>query len=134
MSTTLDGGSGPPLRILLVEDHADTRELLVRLLSPSFDVRTAGCFDSALTSAAEAPPHLVVTDVGLPGRDGVSLMRELRDRYQVPGIAVTGHIPEDPQHYYEAGFTAYLTKPIHFDELLRLVNNALQRPAQAGAA
>ena len=125
MSTRLDGAPNPRPRILLVEDHEDTHDLLVRLLSPSFDVRTAECFDTALMSATEVIPHLVVTDVGLPGRDGVTLMRELRDRYRVPGIAVTGHITEDPNHYYEAGFSAYLTKPIQFDELLRLVTSTL---------
>ena len=70
MSAVLDGDRHLR-RILLVEDHADTRDLLVRLLAPSFEVRTAECFDSAMASAAESRPHLVVTDVGLPGRDGV---------------------------------------------------------------
>lgn len=133
MSTVSEGG-GHLRRILLVEDHADTRELLVRLLSPSFDVRTAECFDSAMARAAEAVPDLVVTDVGLPGRDGISLMRELRDRYQIPGIAVTGHIPEDPSQFRSAGFTACLTKPIRFDELLRVVKTALDQHRQTRVA
>ena len=85
-----------PCRVLIVEDHVDTRDLLVRLLSDAYDVRTAGCYESALTAAAEAPPQVVIADVRLPGKDGVELMRELRQRYQVPGIAVTGQIPEDP--------------------------------------
>lgn len=121
-------------RILLVEDHADTRDLLVRLLSPTFDVRTAECFDSAMACAAKALPDLVVTDVGLPGRDGISLMRELHDRYQIPGIAVTGHLPEDPSQFRRAGFAAYLTKPIRFDELLRVVNSALDQHGKTRVA
>ena len=74
--------------------------------------------------AAESAPHVVVTDVGLPGRDGVALMRELRQRYNVPGIAVTGHIPEDPQQFRVAGFVACLTKPIQFDHLLQAISDA----------
>jgi CheY-like chemotaxis protein len=120
-------------RVLLVEDHADTRDMLVRLLSDSFDVRTADCYDSALHSAAEATPHVVVTDVGLPGRDGIALMRELRQRYQVPGIAVTGHVPENPHHFREAGFVACLTKPICFDKLIEVLDTACNE-AQPTAA
>ena len=111
-------------RILLVEDHADTRDMLARLLSPDFDVRTAECYDSALSRASEQTPDVVVTDVGLPGRDGVALMRELSRRYHVPGIAVTGHVPENPHHYRDAGFVACLTKPIQLDQLLRALNDA----------
>lgn len=112
-----------PCRVLLVEDHADTRDMLARLLSGSYDVRVAACYETALTSAAEVTPHIVVTDVGLPGRDGMALMRALRDRYRVPGVAVTGHVPEDPQLFRDAGFIATLTKPISFDALLDVLTH-----------
>ena len=115
---------GRPCRVLLVEDHEDTRHLLARLLSTAFEVRTAGCYESALDSAAETVPHVVVTDVGLPGRDGVALMRELSHRYNVPGIAVTGHTPQDLGHFRDAGFVATLTKPISLDELLLVLGEA----------
>ena len=117
-------------RVLPVEDHIDTRDMLARLLSSDYDVRTAQCYDSALSSALQAKPDVVVTDVGLPGRDGVMLMRELHRRYQVPGIAVTGHTPEDPGAYRDAGFVTCLTKPIQLDQLIRALNAAC-RPDRA---
>jgi DNA-binding response OmpR family regulator len=109
-------------RVLLVEDHEDTRQLLARLLSAQFEVRTAACYDTAMDSAALQVPHVVVTDIGLPGRDGVTLMRDLSRRYNVPGIAVTGHTPEDPGHFRDAGFVATLTKPISLDQLMLLLS------------
>ena len=111
-------------RILLVDDDADTREMLLRLLSRHYDVETAECYDSALATASATPPDIVVTDIGLPGRDGVSLMRELRKRHGVAGIAVTGRDEDDAPGYREAGFVSWLRKPIRFDALLRALDNA----------
>jgi DNA-binding response OmpR family regulator len=110
-------------RVLLVDDHQDTRDLLVRLLSQSFNVSVAGCYDSALAQANENPPDVVVTDVGLPGRDGVALMRELHSRYGVSGIAVTGHAIDEVV-FRAAGFVRWLRKPIRFEELLSAMNAA----------
>jgi len=116
-------------RILLVEDHADTRDLLVRLLSRSFQVEVAGCFSSALAAAERATPDLVITDLGLPGRDGVEVMREIRQRYGIPGIAVTGHPIDDPEAFRSAGFCTWLRKPIRFDELFAAISSACAVPA-----
>ena len=105
-------------RILLVDDHADTRRLLERLLSPRYEIVAAECYDSALAAAAAHPPDIVVTDLGLPGGgDGVALMRELRQRYGIPGIAVTGHEIDNVSEFREAGFVRWLRKPIQIIEL-----------------
>jgi CheY-like chemotaxis protein len=111
-----------PCRILLVDDHADTRDMLVRLLARMYDVQTAECFDSALAAAEAATPHIVVADVGLPGRNGLELMREMRQRYQVPGIAVTGHAIDNIDEYRSAGFVRWLRKPIQLDELMHALH------------
>src|SRR5687768_11098034 len=95
-------------RILLVDDHADTRDLLERLLSRRFEVASAACYESAIELAQTRTPDIVITDVGLPGRDGVSLMRELRRRYGIAGIAVTGHTIENASAFREAGFVSWL--------------------------
>ena len=113
----------PRCRLLLVDDCADTRDLLARLLSRDFQVDTAGCYDSAIAAAERATPDIVVSDIGLGGRDGFELMRELRTRYGVCGIAVTGHVIDDEIALREAGFTKYLRKPIEFAELLRAVHD-----------
>src|SRR5206468_6172319 len=110
-------------RLLIVDDHDDTRQILVRLLKSTYSVSVAHCYDSAMAQAAQSTPDVVVSDIGLPGRDGLELMRELRRRYGVPGVAVTGH-PPDPQTLREAGFVAYLLKPIIFQQLLDAVEHA----------
>ena len=118
-------------RVLLVDDHADTRDLLERLLSRRYEVVTAGCYDSALAAAAAALPDIVVTDVGLPGRDGVALMRELRDRHGLPGIAVTGYAIDNATAFREAGFVNWLHKPIRFEDLLDALAAAQLEPCGA---
>src|SRR6266550_6161900 len=113
-----------PCRVLVVEDHSDTCELMVRLLRDNYDVMTAKCYDSALRAAEASPPHVVVADVGLPGRSGLDLMRELKSRYSIPGVAVTGHDVKDGDEYRNAGFVKFLRKPIRVDELLRALAQA----------
>jgi CheY-like chemotaxis protein len=120
-------------RILLVDDHADTRDLLQRLLTGRFDVATAACYDSALIAAEACPPDIVITDIGLPDRDGVTLMSELRRRYGVAGIAVTGHVIENATAFREAGFVNWLRKPIQLDELLDALTAAQLEPRTAEA-
>ena len=121
-------------RILLVDDHADTRDLLHRLLAARFDVAAAACYDSALIAAESCTPDIVIADIGLPGRDGVVLMRELRRRYGVVGIAVTGFPIDNATAFREAGFVNWLRKPIELDALLEALTAAQLEPREAGAA
>ena len=115
-------------RILVVDDHADTRDLLERLLSRRFEVATAACFDSALACAAARAPDIVITDVGLPGRDGLALMRELRRRHGIAGIAVTGHEIDRATEFRDAGFVNWLRKPIQLGDLLDALTAAQLEP------
>jgi CheY-like chemotaxis protein len=119
-----DSAADRRCRVLLVDDDDDTRELMARLLSRDYDVTAADCFDAALATAEARRPDVVVTDVGLPGKSGAELMRELSARYGVPGIAVTGHAIEDVERPLDAGFVGWLTKPIRLDELLQAVRSA----------
>ena len=121
-------------RILIVDDHADTRDLLERLLSRRFEVVTAGCYDAALAAAERSAPDIVIADIGLPDRDGVTLMRELRRRYGVAGIAVTGFAIENAMALREAGFVNWLRKPIQLEELLDALTAAQLEPSSAADA
>ena len=116
-------------RILVVEDHSDTCDLMVRLLRDRYDVVTAKCYESALRAAELQPPALVVADVGLPGKSGLELMRELKSRYQIPGVAVTGHAAENEQEYRDAGFVRFLLKPIDIEDLMKVVNEVCSQAA-----
>ena len=116
-----------PRTILVVEDHADTAEVLVRVLEKSgHDVITAGTFAEAVRVAQGLRFHLLVCDVTLPDGDGCQLLPKLRSLYALPAIAVTGHGQvEDVQRCRDAGFDAYLQKPIALAMLQSTVRDVL---------
>jgi PAS domain S-box-containing protein len=109
------------LHILLVEDHADTREALADLLQMyGHDVQAAGSVAAALEAVAAARFDLVVSDLGLPDGSGLDLMPRIRALvpYGIQGICLTGYgMEEDIRKSREAGFLAHLTKPVNFQEL-----------------
>src|SRR4030095_9722116 len=77
-------------RILLVEDHVDTRQTLNRLLERrGYTVREAGDVASAMEVAQEYDFDVLVSDIGLPDGTGMDLMRRLREFRLVPGIALS---------------------------------------------
>jgi signal transduction histidine kinase/CheY-like chemotaxis protein len=119
----------PPVtrRILLVEDHEPTRAPLVRLLARrGYEVISAGTAAAALDEAAKNHFDLVLSDIGLPDRDGFDLMRELRDLYGMRGIALTGYgMEDDVDRSGKSGFIAHLTKPISVAILDRALTAAL---------
>ncbi|MDB5292224.1 MAG: hypothetical protein JWL69_3465 [Phycisphaerales bacterium] len=106
-------------RLLLVEDHADTAQILAKLLSRSgYPVKTAGTVADALDLAAAEPFDLLVSDIGLPDATGYDLMSQLRDRYRMRGIALSGYgMEEDMRRSQEAGFADHVTKPVNFADL-----------------
>jgi PAS domain S-box-containing protein len=120
-----------PLRILLVDDHADTLRAMSRLLRQlEHRVITADCVSSALSAAESNDFDLLISDVGLPDGTGTGLMRELLKRRPVKGIALTGYgMESDIQQTREAGFFAHLTKPIDFNQLQEAI-----RQGTAGSA
>lgn len=109
--------------VLLVEDHADsagaTRELLAEA---SCDVVVVGTVWEALAAAQAQPFDLVLSDLGLPDGSGLELMRELKARHGLSGIAITGYgMEEDIRRGREAGFLAHLVKPVTFQRLAEAV-------------
>ena len=101
-------------RLLLVEDHPDTVRALSRLLDRSgFQVRTANSVASALQLAASEPFDIVLSDIGLPDGTGYELMEQIRDRYGIKGIALSGYgMEEDIRRSREAGFIEHVVKPV----------------------
>lgn len=121
-------------RVLLVEDHADTlaaaRELLTGL---SCHVVTATCVEDALEAVRTAPFDLVISDLGLPDGSGVDLMRILRRRHGLSGIAVSGYgMEEDLRRSLEAGFVDHLVKPITFQRLENAISRFFTRARASG--
>ena len=138
------GGSRPPqaprgrqeparlLRILLVEDHRDTRTTMERWLRRSkHEVTSVDSVAQALKAADASRFDLVISDLGLPDRTGLDLMRELRDRHGLKGIAISGYgMEDDVAKSREAGFVHHLTKPVSLDKLSSLLASWAALPSR----
>jgi signal transduction histidine kinase len=118
------------LRILLVEDHATTAEVMSRLLNLNgHRVQVASTVESGIELAAAGAFDLFISDVGLPDGTGIDLLRRLRPTHATPAIALTGYgRKEDVAGALEAGFNAHLTKPVDLDELQATINRVIARP------
>jgi two-component system, chemotaxis family, CheB/CheR fusion protein len=110
---------GRSLRLLLVEDHADSAELLAELLqNHGHTVTVASSAEDALQIASHHAFDVVVSDVGLPDASGYELMEQMQKLYAVKGIAVTGSSrASDVERGKAAGFSAHLTKPVSIRKL-----------------
>ena len=108
-----------PRRILLVEDHEATRSTLTWLLTRrGHQIVATSSVAEALAQSAQQTFDLVLSDIGLPDGDGCDLMRELRERYAMKGIAMTGYgMEHDMDRTRAAGFITHLTKPITVQNL-----------------
>lgn len=120
------GAAAQSLRILLVEDHGDTAMMLKRLLELSgHRVETAGDVAAALETLGRAPFDLLVSDLGLPDATGHALMRTVRTRYAIPGIAMSGYgMDEDIRKSRESGFSTHLIKPVDVVALEKAIQQA----------
>jgi two-component system OmpR family response regulator len=107
------------MKILVVEDDARSRDLLIKYLSAKgHQVAGTGDGRAALASARAAEPDLVLLDVNLPGLDGWEVLRELRGFSGVPVIMVTVRdAPQDKVAGLEGGADDYMTKPFDLREL-----------------
>ena len=115
-------------RILLVDDHADTRTSLQRLLTRrGHSITLAGSCQEALGRAASEEFDLVISDLGLPDGNGHDLMRTLRASHAtMAGIALSGYGMEtDIERSHAAGFAAHLTKPMDFAVLEATIEKVL---------
>ena len=114
------------LRLLLIEDHDSTREVLVRILARAgHHVQDAPTGAEALTLLENAGPFdAVISDLGLPDQSGFDLLRQIRaTQPQLPAIALSGYgMDEDVKRAKEAGFNAHLVKPVPFEQLRALLD------------
>ncbi len=117
---------GKPYRLLVVEDHEPTLTVLRRLLrSQGHHVMTASTVKDALVLASNHTFDFVISDLGLPDGNGIDLMLQLSNDYGLRGIALTGYgMAEDVAKTEQAGFLAHLVKPINFDQLHRVLEQA----------
>ncbi|HEX4062712.1 MAG TPA: response regulator [Streptosporangiaceae bacterium] len=107
-------------RILVVDDEPQiVRALRINLRARSYEVSTAATGAEALDVAAKHPPDLVLLDLGLPGVDGLDVIRGLRGWTTVPIIVLSGRADStDKVEALDAGADDYVTKPFGMEELL----------------
>ena len=123
-------------RILLLEDHADSRELLVEALRNSgADVAAFAAAGEAFAALDRLRPSVIVADIALPDEDGYSFIRRVRAHptpaiQAIPAIAVTAYatIP-DRAEALAVGFQQHLPKPVEPARLIQAIGELLRRPA-----
>lgn len=122
-----DEGHAVPLtglRVLVVDDEADARELLRRLLAEQgCEVAVAGSADEAVPVLGAGRFDVLLTDIGMPGTDGYELLRRVRAKHPAQkAIAVTAFArPQDRERALAAGFDGHLPKPVNPARLLAVL-------------
>jgi PAS domain S-box-containing protein len=116
--------------VLVVDDNADMRQYLVRILEQEYDVRSASDGEAALTEIRKKAPDLVLTDVMMPRLDGFGMIRELRadpKTRTIPVIVLSARAGEEARvEGMERGADDYLIKPFSARELLARVQTHMQ--------
>jgi CheY-like chemotaxis protein len=116
------------MRVLVVDDEPDARELAQRILEErGARVLPVASARQALEALAAESPDVIVSDVGMPGMDGYSLLRAIRagaaaHGRDVPAVAVTAFArPADAENARAAGFQVHLAKPLDPGEIVATV-------------
>ena len=126
------------IRILVVEDESDNRDVLDRVLTGrGAEVRAASSTDEALETLAGWVPDVLISDIAMPGADGYELIRRVRalppDRgARVPAVALTAYVrSDDRRRALAAGFQTHVGKPVDPDELVLVITGlaGLARPS-----
>jgi PAS domain S-box-containing protein len=121
------------VRILVVEDDADARALISRILTDSgAQVSDVASADAAMEQIKAGTPDLLVSDIGMPQLDGYQLLRNVRaagfDAQKLPAIALTAFSRvQDRADALAAGFQAHLAKPVKAEALIGAVANVLRQ-------
>lgn len=116
------------LRILLVEDHLDTCDILAAILHRrGFQVSVANNVAGALRLVATEAFDLLISDLGLPDATGYDLLSQAREIRSLPAIAMSGFgMSEDLERSRQAGFSDHLVKPIKVDQLVEAIRRVIR--------
>jgi len=116
-------------QILIVDDEADIRQMLrIYLSAQGFRTMDADTAAAARLSLERHSPDLALVDLGLPDEDGLTLIRQIRERYRLPIIILTGRGDTiDKIIGLEIGADDYVTKPFDLRELLARIKSVLRR-------
>lgn len=125
---------GHPLQIVLVEDQADNREMLSKLLElEGCEVHTAVDGREGLDLILSKRPNIALVDIGLPKIDGYEVARRVREELRdlsIQLIALTGYgQKEDRVKTFACGFDAHIVKPIRAEDIQLIMNNPITTPS-----
>ncbi len=124
------------LHVLAVDDDEDSLALVYEALRRAgAEVRRARSADEAIAACRERMPDLLLADIGMPGKDGFALLREVRTHFgtTLPALALTAYAGDrHRQAALDAGFTEHLEKPIDPDQLATVVAGIARRRASLG--
>jgi len=111
------------LKILMIEDHEDTAIVMARMLEDmGHAVVPADSVASAVDVLTREKVDLIISDIGLPDGNGVSLIHAVRTFCDAPAIALTGYgMREDVERCLNAGFNKHVTKPVTFEILQQII-------------
>jgi two-component system KDP operon response regulator KdpE len=129
-SVDLEAGT----RVLVCDDDASlVRALTLALGARGYEVEVAHTGEQGLDRAADRRPAVILLDLGLPGIDGIQVIRALRERSTVPIIVLSArHQSVSKVEALDAGADDYVTKPFGMDELLARLRAALRRTTGGG--
>ncbi|MEO7339147.1 MAG: response regulator [Caldimonas sp.] len=124
-NAVLDG-----ISLLVVDDDPDVAATIALILRDrGATVRVAGNYEDALAAIQSVRPDVLLSDVGMPGKDGYALIHEIRrteSGKRLPAVAVTSYTrDQDKAHALESGFDAHCSKPVRAAELVRTVQRLL---------
>jgi signal transduction histidine kinase/ActR/RegA family two-component response regulator len=122
------------IRILVVDDDADSREMLRYVLEDTkAHIMTAGSAGEALAQFSAFEPDILISDLGMPDMDGYDLIRQIRalpaeSGGRTPAIALTGYVSVDEQKRVQSsGFDIHVAKPVDFNRLMKIISNLLHK-------
>lgn len=133
--TGSQGGSLPGVRVILVDDECDGRELLAEILnSHGAEVRPCESAAEARNALLERTPDLIISDIGMPHESGLDLMRSIRAMdtgRAIPAIALTGYDQESLRlEALAAGYDRHVAKPVDPFALVALAAAMLASPSE----
>jgi CheY-like chemotaxis protein len=122
------------LRVLLVEDNKDTRDMLqIMFEQQGVEITAVDSAVAALSAIKQIQPDVLVSDVGLPGEDGYELISKIRklppeQGGAIPAVALTGYTSlQDRALAFDVGYQEHLAKPVDIDKLLELIKKLVIR-------
>lgn len=123
-------GMPSPIRVVIVEDEAETRKLIAALLGLYSGIECVGTFERVETfveAIALLHPHVVLMDIGLPGKSGIEAVKELKPRYRDTEF-IMFTVSEEPEQIVEAlawGATGYLLKNTRPEKIVEAIRDVI---------